>query len=47
MRVLPWVKTVPPPDTGFRMMGMMKMLPNMTVITPCDYNQTKVSHAGP
>ncbi len=22
-------------------MGMMKMLPNMTVINPCDYNQTK------
>ncbi|SMD38916.1 transketolase [Reichenbachiella faecimaris] len=33
--------------------GMMKMLPNMTVINPCDYNQTKaatlalVDHVGP
>lgn len=33
--------------------GMMKMLPNMTVINPCDYNQTKaatlalVDHHGP
>ena len=33
--------------------GMMKMLPNMTVIVPCDYNQTKAAtvaiseHAGP
>ena len=33
--------------------GMMKMLPNMTVINPCDYNQTKaatlaiVNHRGP
>lgn len=33
--------------------GMMKMLPNMTVINPCDYNQTKaatlalVDHEGP
>src|SRR3972149_1380958 len=33
--------------------GMMKMLPNMTVINPCDYNQTKaatmaiVNHQGP
>lgn len=33
--------------------GMMKMLPNMTVINPCDYNQTKaatlalVEHVGP
>lgn len=33
--------------------GMMKMLPNMTVIVPCDYNQTKaatlalVDHHGP
>ncbi len=24
-------------------MGMMKMLPNMTVINPCDYNQTKAA----
>ena len=23
--------------------GMMKMLPNMTVINPCDYNQTKAA----
>lgn len=23
--------------------GMMKMLPNMTVVVPCDYNQTKVA----
>lgn len=34
-------------------MGMMKMLPNMTVINPCDFNQTKaatlalVDHVGP
>ncbi|WP_266366728.1 transketolase family protein [Tellurirhabdus rosea] len=34
-------------------LGMMKMLPNMTVITPCDYNQTKAAtlaiaeHEGP
>jgi len=34
-------------------MGMMKMLPNMTVINPCDYNQTKAAtmaiadHEGP
>ena len=34
-------------------LGMMKMLPGMTVINPCDYNQTKAatiaiaSHAGP
>src|SRR5689334_25130538 len=34
-------------------MGMMKMLPGMTVINPCDYNQTKaatialVEHHGP
>lgn len=33
--------------------GMMKMLPNMTVINPCDYNQTKAAtlaiaeHQGP
>ncbi|MDH5604108.1 MAG: transketolase family protein, partial [Cyclobacteriaceae bacterium] len=33
--------------------GMMKMLPNMTVICPCDYNQTKAAtiaiaeHKGP
>ncbi len=33
--------------------GLMKMLPNMTVINPCDYNQTKaatlalVNHVGP
>jgi transketolase len=33
--------------------GMMRMLPNMTVISPCDYNQTKAaaiaiaSHYGP
>lgn len=33
--------------------GMMKMLPNMTVINPCDYNQTRqatiavASHVGP
>ncbi|MBL4625631.1 MAG: transketolase family protein [Flavobacteriales bacterium] len=33
--------------------GMMKMLPNMTVINPCDYNQTKAAtkaiadHKGP
>src|SRR5258708_24319909 len=33
--------------------GMMKMLPGMTVIVPCDYNQTKVAtiaiadHVGP
>lgn len=33
--------------------GMMKMLPNMTVIVPCDYNQTKAAtlalenHQGP
>lgn len=33
--------------------GMMKMLPNMTVINPCDYNQTKAAtiaaskHSGP
>ncbi|MCF8296186.1 MAG: transketolase family protein [Saprospiraceae bacterium] len=33
--------------------GLMKMLPNMTVINPCDYNQTKaatlelVNHIGP
>jgi transketolase len=33
--------------------GMMKMLPNMTVINPCDFNQTKAatlaiaSHTGP
>ena len=33
--------------------GMMKMLPNMTVINPCDYNQTKIAtkaiyhHHGP
>ena len=33
--------------------GLMKMLPNMTVINPCDYNQTKAAtlaiaeHAGP
>ena len=33
--------------------GMMKMLPNMTVINPCDYNQTKAAtlaiaeHVGP
>lgn len=33
--------------------GMMKMLPNMTVICPCDYNQTKAAtiaianHVGP
>ncbi len=33
--------------------GMMKMLPNMTVINPCDYNQTKAAtieianHIGP
>jgi transketolase len=33
--------------------GMMKMLPNMTVIVPCDYNQTKAAtiaiadHKGP
>ncbi|MDB5240479.1 MAG: transketolase, partial [Spirosoma sp.] len=24
-------------------LGMMKMLPNMTVINPCDYNQTKAA----
>jgi transketolase len=23
--------------------GMMKMLPGMTVINPCDYNQTKAA----
>ena len=34
-------------------LGMMKMLPNMTVINPCDYNQTKAAtlaiaeHMGP
>ncbi|MDX1685721.1 MAG: transketolase family protein [Saprospiraceae bacterium] len=34
-------------------MGMMRMLPNMTVINPCDYNQTKLAtiaiaqHEGP
>lgn len=34
-------------------LGMMKMLPNMTVINPCDYNQTKAAtlaiadHIGP
>ncbi|GAB3995455.1 transketolase C-terminal domain-containing protein [Spirosoma daeguense] len=34
-------------------LGMMKMLPNMTVINPCDYNQTKAAtiaiadHDGP
>ncbi len=34
-------------------LGMMKMLPNMTVINPCDYNQTKAAtiaiakHNGP
>ncbi len=34
-------------------LGLMKMLPNMTVINPCDYNQTKAatialaSHTGP
>ncbi|QNL23022.1 transketolase family protein [Hyphobacterium sp. CCMP332] len=34
-------------------LGMMKMLPNMTVINPCDYNQTKLAtiaiadHHGP
>lgn len=34
-------------------LGMMKMLPGMTVINPCDYNQTKAAtiaiagHAGP
>lgn len=34
-------------------LGMMKMLPNMTVINPCDYNQTKAAtiaiaeHHGP
>ncbi len=34
-------------------LGMMKMLPNMTVINPCDYNQTKAAtlaiaeHLGP
>ncbi|MGI9544638.1 MAG: transketolase family protein [Cyclobacteriaceae bacterium] len=34
-------------------MGMMKMLPNLTVINPCDYNQTKAAtmaiadHHGP
>jgi transketolase len=34
-------------------LGMMKMLPHMTVINPCDYNQTKaatkalVNHEGP
>ena len=34
-------------------LGMMKMLPNMTVINPCDYNQTKAAtiaiadHVGP
>ncbi len=34
-------------------LGMMKMLPNMTVINPCDYNQTKAAtiaianHQGP
>jgi transketolase len=34
-------------------LGMMKMLPNMTVINPCDYNQTKAAtlaianHRGP
>ena len=33
--------------------GMMKMLPNMTVINPCDFNQTKAAtlavarHTGP
>lgn len=33
--------------------GMMKMLPNMTVVVPCDYNQTKAAtlaiaeHVGP
>ena len=33
--------------------GMMKMLPGMTVINPCDYNQTKAAtlaiadHQGP
>src|SRR5690606_18380131 len=33
--------------------GLMKMLPNMTVISPCDYNQTKAAtiaiakHDGP
>ncbi len=33
--------------------GMMKMLPGMTVIVPCDYNQTKAAtmaiaeHNGP
>jgi len=24
-------------------LGMMKMLPHMTVINPCDYNQTKAA----
>jgi len=34
-------------------MGMMKMLPNMTVVVPCDYNQTRLAtlalaeHHGP
>jgi transketolase len=34
-------------------LGMMKMLPNMTVVNPCDFNQTKAAtlaiadHAGP
>jgi transketolase len=34
-------------------LGLMKMLPNMTVINPCDYNQTKLAtlavaeHTGP
>jgi len=34
-------------------LGMMKMLPNMTVISPCDYNETKAAtlaiaeHVGP
>ena len=39
--------------SGLEDIGMMKMLPGMTVINPCDYNQTKAAtiaiadHVGP
>jgi transketolase len=37
-----WAKTAP--RTRFwKTLGMMKMLPGMTVINPCDYNQTKAA----
>src|SRR3546814_11987461 len=49
MRISDWSSDVCSSD----LIGMMRMLPHMTVINPCDYNQTKAAtlavaeHVGP